>query len=34
MPPVPGLVGYLQVVTLAAGASLDASNGLRVQNDF
>ena len=34
VPPVPGLVGYLQAVTLAAGASLDASNGLRVQNDF
>ena len=34
VPPVPGLVGYLQAITLSPGTGLDASNGLRVQNDF
>ena len=34
VPPVPGLVGYLQAITLSPGPGLDASNGLRVQNDF
>ncbi len=34
LPPVPGLVGYLQAVALDLGLNLDASNGLRVQNDY
>ena len=34
LPPVPGLVGYLQAVALDPGLNLDASNGLRVQNDY
>ena len=34
VPPVPGLAGYLQTITLDAALNLDASNGLQVQNDF
>ena len=34
VPPVPGLAGYLQTITLDPALNLDASNGLQVQNDF
>lgn len=34
VPPVPGLVGYLQAIVLDSALSLDATNGLRVQNDY
>ena len=34
VPAVPGLVAFTQVVTLDASLSLDATNGVRVQNDY
>ena len=34
VPPVPGLVAFLQAIALDSAFSLDASNGLRVQNNY
>jgi len=34
VPPAPGLVAYLQAIALDSSLNLDASNGLRVQNDY
>jgi hypothetical protein len=34
VPAIPGLEAYVQVVTLDAALSLDATNGVRVQNDY
>ena len=34
VPPVPGLVAFLQAVALDSSLNLDASNGVRVQNNY